>query len=58
MRPVTLPPQAADGSFANENKMVKEDDSLIATTFAIHVLVNRWPDNPLVHSRWLTLPVL
>jgi len=41
MRPVTLPRQAADGSFANENKMVKEDDPLIATTFAIHVLVNR-----------------
>jgi hypothetical protein len=39
--PVTLPPQAADGSFANENKLVKEDDPLIATTFAIHVLVNR-----------------
>jgi hypothetical protein len=39
--PVTLPPQAADGSFANENKMVKEDDPLIATTFAIHVLLNR-----------------
>jgi Squalene-hopene cyclase C-terminal domain/Prenyltransferase and squalene oxidase repeat len=36
--PVTLPPQASDGSFRNENKMVKEDDPLIATTFAVHVL--------------------
>jgi prenyltransferase beta subunit len=38
--PVTLPPQAGDGSFRNSNKMVKEDDPLIATTFALHVLVN------------------
>jgi len=36
--PVTLPAQAADGSFRNENKMVKEDDPLIATAFAIHAL--------------------
>jgi Squalene-hopene cyclase C-terminal domain len=35
---VDLPPQAPDGSFRNENKMVKEDDPLIATTFALHVL--------------------
>jgi len=35
---VTLPEQAADGSFRNPNKMVKEDDPLIATTFAVHVL--------------------
>jgi prenyltransferase beta subunit len=36
--PVTLPSQGPDGSFRNENKMVKEDDPLIATTFAVHVL--------------------
>jgi hypothetical protein len=35
---VTLPEQAPDGSFRNPNKMVKEDDPLIATTFAVHVL--------------------
>jgi prenyltransferase beta subunit len=37
---VDLPPQASDGSFRNENKMVKEDDPLIATTFALHVLAS------------------
>jgi hypothetical protein len=36
--PVTLPEQAGDGSFRNANNMVKEDDPLIATTFAVHVL--------------------
>ena len=36
--PVSLPPQNADGSFRNSNKMVKEDDPLIATTFAVHWL--------------------
>ena len=36
--PVTLPPQDANGSFRNPNKMVKEDDPLIATAFAVHVL--------------------
>ena len=36
--PVILPAQAADGSFRNPNKMVKEDDPLIATTFAVHAL--------------------
>jgi Squalene-hopene cyclase C-terminal domain len=35
---VNLPPQGPDGSFRNENKMVKEDDPLIATTFAVHTL--------------------
>jgi len=35
---VTLPPQTKDGSFRNPNKMVKEDDPLIATAFAVHVL--------------------
>jgi hypothetical protein len=32
---VQLPEQAADGSFRNDNSRVKEDDPLIATTFAI-----------------------
>jgi hypothetical protein len=36
-----LPPQAQDGSFRNMNTMVKEDDPLIATTFAIHALLGR-----------------
>ena len=39
--PVNLPPQAPDGSFRNENKMVKEDDPLIATAFAVHVLARQ-----------------
>jgi hypothetical protein len=39
--PVTLPQQAVDGSFRNSNNMVKEDDPLIATTFAIHVLAHQ-----------------
>ena len=36
--PVLLPPQRADGSFANTNNLVKEDDPLIATAFAVRVL--------------------
>jgi hypothetical protein len=36
--PVILPPPRADGSFANGNKLVKEDDPLIATAFAVRVL--------------------
>jgi hypothetical protein len=36
--PVILPPQRADGSFANGNNLVKEDDPLIATAFAVRVL--------------------
>ena len=37
-QPVLLPEQADDGSFRNANGRVKEDDPLIATAFAIHVL--------------------
>jgi hypothetical protein len=36
--PIELPPQAPDGSFRNSNKLVKEDDPLIATAFALYVL--------------------
>ena len=36
--PVILPAQRADGSFANGNNLVKEDDPLLATAFAIRVL--------------------
>jgi len=36
--PVELPLQNDDGSFTNTNKMVKEDDPLIATAFAVSVL--------------------
>jgi hypothetical protein len=36
--PVVLPAQRADGSFSNTNKLVKEDDPLIATAFAVRVL--------------------
>jgi len=37
--PVLLPPQRADGSYWNSNNLVKEDDPLIATAFAVRVLV-------------------
>jgi hypothetical protein len=37
-RRVQLPDQAADGSFRNANGRVKEDDPLIATTFAIQMI--------------------
>jgi len=36
--PVELPAQSADGSFRNSVSLVKEDDPLIATTFALYVL--------------------
>jgi squalene-hopene/tetraprenyl-beta-curcumene cyclase len=36
--PVLLPPQRRDGSWRNSNNLVKEDDPLIATAFAILVL--------------------
>jgi hypothetical protein len=36
--PVSLPPQLEAGSFSNANKLVKEDDPLIATAFAVRVL--------------------
>ena len=35
---VLLPEQAGDGSFRNANGRVKEDDPLIATTFAIQMI--------------------
>jgi Squalene-hopene cyclase C-terminal domain len=35
---IELPPQSADGSFRNSVNLVKEDDPLIATTFALYVL--------------------
>ena len=37
-QPVRLPEQAADGSFRNINGCVKEDDPLIATTFAVQLI--------------------
>jgi hypothetical protein len=39
-QPIRLPEQAADGSFRNANRRVKEDDPLIATTFAIQRLTH------------------
>jgi squalene-hopene/tetraprenyl-beta-curcumene cyclase len=36
--PVLLPPQRQDGSYWNSNNLVKEDDPLIATAFAVRVL--------------------
>jgi hypothetical protein len=36
--PVLLPPQRADGSWKNPSNLVKEDDPLIATAFAVRVL--------------------
>jgi hypothetical protein len=41
---IVLPPQGEDGSFRNANNRVKEDDPLIATAFAIHVLARPQPD--------------
>lgn len=41
---VQLPEQAADGSFRNANGRVKEDDPLIATTFAVQALTRRGRD--------------
>jgi Squalene-hopene cyclase C-terminal domain/Prenyltransferase and squalene oxidase repeat len=35
---IELPQQAGDGSFRNSNNLVKEDDPLIATTFALYVM--------------------
>ena len=43
---VRLPEQAEDGSFRNSNGRVKEDDPLIATTFAIHCLIGEVPCAP------------
>ncbi len=36
---VLLPPQRSDGSFVNSSNLVKEDDPLIATAFALRALV-------------------
>ena len=35
---IDLPPQSSDGSFRNSVNLVKEDDPLIATTFALYVM--------------------
>ena len=40
---VRLPEQADDGSFRNANTRVKEDDPLIATTFAVQMLTHVSP---------------
>jgi hypothetical protein len=37
---VMLPDQGEDGSFRNSNSLVKEDDPLIATAFALQVLTD------------------
>jgi squalene-hopene cyclase-like protein/prenyltransferase/squalene oxidase-like repeat protein len=39
--PVDLPPQGSDGSFRNTVNLVKEDDPLIATTFALYVMARQ-----------------
>jgi hypothetical protein len=39
---VRLPEQADDGSFRNANGCVKEDDPLIATTFAVQMMTPGW----------------
>jgi len=36
--PNPKPQQAADGGFRNPSNLVKEDDPLIATAFALYVL--------------------
>ena len=40
-QPVRLPEQGDDGSFRNANGLVKEDDPLIATAFAVQA-ITRW----------------
>jgi hypothetical protein len=40
---IRLPEQADDGSFRNANGRVKEDDPLIATTFAIQMITSSTP---------------
>jgi hypothetical protein len=42
-QPVRLPEQADDGSFRNADGRVKEDDPLIATTFAIQMITALLP---------------
>ena len=39
--PVELPAQSADGSFKNEVNLVKEDDPLIATSFALYAMAHK-----------------
>jgi hypothetical protein len=39
--PVELPSQSEDGSFRNSNNLVKEDDPLIATAFALYAMARR-----------------
>ena len=56
-QPVLLPEQADDGSFRNANGRVKEDDPLIATAFAIHVLTRAKLTDDLDPARSLRLPV-
>jgi squalene-hopene cyclase-like protein/prenyltransferase/squalene oxidase-like repeat protein len=41
--PIQLPPQSSDGSFRNSVNLVKEDDPLIATTFALYVMTRTFP---------------
>jgi squalene-hopene/tetraprenyl-beta-curcumene cyclase len=38
--PIELPAQSSDGSFRNPVNLVKEDDPLIATTFALYVMAH------------------
>src|ERR1051325_3828098 len=45
--PVMLPPQRPDGSWVNSNNLMKEDDPLIATAFAIRVLCHDAPHGSL-----------
>jgi hypothetical protein len=39
--PVELPPPGADGGYRNSNNLVKEDDPLIATGFALYALARQ-----------------
>ncbi|HZM86217.1 MAG TPA: prenyltransferase/squalene oxidase repeat-containing protein [Blastocatellia bacterium] len=39
--PIELPPQSEDGSFRNPVSLVKEDEPLIATTFALYALARQ-----------------
>jgi hypothetical protein len=44
--PLVLPDPEADGSFRNSNFLVKEDDPIIATTFAIGTLLRQSSATP------------
>jgi len=45
-----FPPQGDDDSFRHSSNLVKEDDPLIATAFAVHVLAR--PESRSARAAW------